>query len=349
MYLPEYLKKYLIWPLASILVFLAVAESVLHIIDVDPHPKGFDFIVNRALDFPEAFIKDKELFWRLRPGRVIESEFFLGKSYRINRQGYRGQNFRLEKTGLRIAILGNSCSFGWRVDDSETFADRLQNILRSRGGWKDAEVYNFSVPGYTSFQGKRNYLRNIRPYKPDILLVTFAWNDQWLSANNRPDKEQKMPPQAVLDVYNLVGRLRSYRVFKSLLFSLIPRQDTLVYKNQLTRVSLPDFKVNLGEIIQMAREDGAQVILLTSPIPSMKSYYGSDEKSFMHEMHYYYNDVTREAAAIYSIRLVDLAAIFDQYDNLFDSVATDPFHYNSRGHALAAEEIFREINQMPLP
>lgn len=349
MSLPEFSKKYLIWPLASIFLCLAAAELALFIFDFDPHPKGLDFIVNRALDYPEAFIKDKELFWRLRPGRVIESEFFLGKSYRINHQGFRGEDFRLEKTGVRIAILGNSCSFGWRVDDSETFADRLQNRLRSQPDWHDAEVYNFSVPGYTSFQGKRNYLSNVRPYKPDILLVTFAWNDQWLSANDRPDKEQKMPPQVVLDVYNIVGRFRSYRAFKSLLFSFVPRQDTLVYKNQLTRVSLTDFKANLGEIIRMAGEDGAQVILLTSPIPSLETYYDSDQKSLMHDMHYYYNDMTRETAATYSTRLVDLAAIFDRYDNLFDSVAADPFHYNSRGHALAADEIFREITQMLMP
>ncbi len=332
-------------PLISVLLFMVLAESALWLLNVDPYPRGVEFAVNRAPDYPDVFLKDRDLFWRFRPGRTIVSGFFEGKSYRINRQGFRGDDFIPEKSGLRIAVLGNSCSFGWGMDEGETFVGQLQKMLRHQHGMEKAEVYNFSVPGYSSFQGEINYRQNVRDYSPDILLVTFGWNDQWMSANDRPDKDQQMPPQLILDCYNLIGRTRIYRFYKSFLFSFRGERGLTEYRDQQARVDLEDFKSNLGKIIRAARHDGAEVILLTSPIPSMETYYHMTEQSYMHERHYYYNEMTREAAAVFSAGLIDLAAVFDQYDNLFDDVSKDPFHYNIRGHTLAAEEIFHALRK----
>ena len=334
------IKKYVLWPLASVVGFLVIIELVLLLAGIDPHPQGRDFTVNRAPDYPRVFLKDKDLIWRLRPSQTITSEFFKGKTYRINRQGFRGGDFEIEKKGLRVAVLGNSCAFGWSVTYEETFADILRQKLIG-SGIENAQVYNFAVPGYSSFQGKRNHRKYIRDYEPDILIVAFGWNDQWLAANARPDNKQKMPPTAIIAMQNILARFRFYRLYKSLIFSILPGSDSEDGAGRLARVSLNDFKVNLSEIIDTARSDGARVILLTSPIPSLPTYYGTRGRSFLHENHQFYNDVVRETAAVNSVGLVDLAAIFDRYDNLFDDVEKDPFHYNSRGHDLAAVEIFR--------
>jgi lysophospholipase L1-like esterase len=190
-------------------------------------------------------------------------------------------------------------------------------------------------------QGARNYHRYIQPYKPDVLLVTFAWNDQWLAANNRPDKDIRLPPGIIINLQNLLARFRFYRVFKQGIFSILPSPDWDVNKYVLSRVGLEDFKANLADIIRAAGRDSTRVILMTSPIPSMETYYGLSKQSVMHVLHRFYNDAIRETAASFSTGLVDLAAIFDRRSDLFDDVKQDPFHYNIRGHALAAEEIFR--------
>ncbi len=334
------LKKYIIWPVASIVVFLVIAEAVLRLTGVNPHPQGRDFTVNHALDYPEVFLRDRELFWRFHPGQTITSEFFEGCTYRINHQGFRGPDFTLQNTGRRVAVLGNSCSFGWRVTDAETYASRLQNRLRA-AGLADAEVDNFSVPGYSSFQGMRNYQRYVRQYKPDVVIISYAWNDHWLAAGNRPDKDQRLPPQAIITLQNTLARLRTYRLMKGVLLTIAPKPDAAVQRYDVMRVSLQDFRENLTALARMVREDGARVIFLTSPIPSLKSYYGLEGQSYLHESHRYYNEVIRETAAANSAGLVDLAAVFDRHQGLFDDVSRDPFHYNSEGHALAADEIFR--------
>jgi hypothetical protein len=101
--------------------------------------------------------------------------------------------------------------------------------------------------------------------------------------------------------------------------------------------------MNLSEIIDSAKADDAKIILLTSPIPSLATYFNSTGRSYLHENHLIYNDAIRETAAVHSVGLVDLAAIFDQYSNLFDNPEKDPFHYNKLGHDLAAVEIFKFI------
>ena len=333
------IRKYIFWPLISILIFVIMVEASLILFDINPHPKSRQFTVNRAPDYPEVFLKDAQLLWRLRPGQTITSEFFQGKTYRINRQGFRGDDFNSEKEGLRLAVLGNSCAFGWGVSEEETFARRLENKI-SRAEGNGAEVLNFSVPGYSSFQGVGNYAEMVRFYRPDILLVTFGWNDQWLSADDCPDKEQRTPPGPIIILQNHLARLRLYRLMQAMIYSTLPEPEYLKVKSRIPRVSLEDFQSNLGDIIRMAEGDGARVVLLTSPIPSLESYYGLDHKSVLHETHRYYNEIMKNTAALYSVGLVDLAAVFDRYDNLFDNVAKDPFHYNSRGHAVAAEAIF---------
>ncbi|MCP4569273.1 MAG: SGNH/GDSL hydrolase family protein [FCB group bacterium] len=336
----EKVVRYILGPLVAVLIFVVVVESALHFFALDFHPKGRDFTVNRAPDFPEVFLRDRNLLWRLRPERTITSEFFLDHSYRINRQGYRGDDFKIEKFGLRLAVLGNSCAFGWGVTEEETFAYRLKDGI-GQYMEKPVEVFNFSVPGYSSFQGKGNYRQNVRRLNPDIMLVTFGWNDHWLAAGDIADKDQWMPPGLILDIQNQLARLRFYRLLKSSIMAIIPGPDLEKEKNRKYRVGPDDFRANLAEIIKTAATEGTKVVLLTSPAPSMEAYYDHSGSSILHETHRYYNDMIRQTAAIHSVGLVDLAGIFDRYDNLFDDVKTDPFHYNRRGHAVAAEEILQ--------
>jgi len=335
--------NYFLLPVISIVVFFLLAEAVLHIFGVNPYPRGVEFTVNRAPDHPDVFYRDHNLFWRFRPDRTIVSKFFEGKSYRINRQGFRGEDFDRDHSGPLVAVLGNSCSFGWGVSEKESFAGRLETMLRNRNDTRNARVYNFSVPGYSSYQGKINYREKVRPFRPDILLVTFAWNDQWPAAEKVPDKAQKMPPQWILDIHNLIGRTRLYRAVKSVIFSLSGPREQAEYRDQAPRVELGDFRHNIDDIIEMGRNDGARVILLTSPAPDLKTYYNISARSYLHERHRHYNEIIREAAAAHSAPLVDLAGLFDHYDNLFDDVARDPFHYNRRGHRLAAEAILEVL------
>jgi lysophospholipase L1-like esterase len=322
--------------LVSLVFFLAVLETVLRLAGVDTFFQNRFFVLNRALDYPEVFEKDKDLFWRLRPDQTVTSRFFEGKTYRINSFGLRGDEIKPKSAKLRIITLGNSCTFGWGVDYESTYAERLATLL-SEG----YEVINAGVPGYSSLQGRRFFEQELLELNPDIITILFAWNDHWAAANGIADNKQEFPPEGILFLQNLLSRLHTYRFLKKQLLSTVEAELDSVWDRPtpVYRVGLSDYHDNLIAICRTAKARGIKPILLTSPIPSLQTYYPPGSRSNMHRYHERYNEVVREVASAEEVGLVDLAGEFDKFGDLWDNVSRDPFHFNARGHSVAAERI----------
>jgi lysophospholipase L1-like esterase len=210
------------------------------------------------------------------------------------------------------------------------------------------EVINAGVPGYTSFQGKIFYESKLAELRPDFLLVLFAWNDQWLAANDIPDKNQEFPPQFIINLQNLLSRLHSYRLLKRSLLGFLEKDpDSLFSRTQpVSRVGLEDFYDNLKFICSKAKAGGTIPILLTSPVPSLEKYYVPGSVSPLHNYHEKYNNTIRQAAQEENLAIIDLALEFDKYSGLFDDADYDPIHFNARGHRLAAELIAPKIDSL---
>lgn len=96
---------------------------------------------------PGMMLYDSLLGWRLKPNWSGFHEHHDFKvQYSINPFGFRG-NFNEPKRprGQTYAIVGDSFSFGLGVNDSDTFAHKLNTQL----GQKNTYL-NFSVPGYSA-------------------------------------------------------------------------------------------------------------------------------------------------------------------------------------------------------
>jgi lysophospholipase L1-like esterase len=324
------------------ILFLAATELFVRLLHVDTYFQNRFFVLNRALDYPDVFKKDRDLFWRFRPDQVVTSKFFEGKTYRINSLGLRGDEINPIKTKKRIIALGNSCTFGWRVSDQETYAKLLEALLNG-----EYEVINAGIPGYTSLQGKRFFEKELVDLQPDIVLILFAWNDHWAAANQIADKDQQFPPQIIITCQNILSQFHFYRLLKKLLLSEVEKPPDSLFDRQapVYRVGLDDFKENLKQICRMARSVGATPILLTSSIPSLTTYYPPGSRSPMHRYHEKYNQVIRDLSTSENIDLVDLAREFDRYNDLYDDAPNDPIHFNARGHSIAAELIAKYIHE----
>ncbi len=327
-------------PIVSILVFLVFTEIVLRLAGVDTYFQNRFFVLNRAIDYPEIFERDHDLFWKLRPNRTVSSHFFIGRTYRINSYGLNNPPIAPRTDRTRIITMGNSCTFGWGVAFEKSYPRVLQKDLGSA-----YDVVNAGIPGYTSFQGKRFYRDVLSGLHPNIVTVLFAFNDHWAAAGDIPDKDQKLPPQWVLDIQNDLSELHTYRLLKKLILSTVePSPDSLYNKTHpVYRVGPEDFRENLIEICRMVRHDSAVPILLTSPIPSLEKYFPPGYKSNLHAYHAMYNDIIRSVAAEENCGLVDLAKEFDHYSGLFDDPMVDPIHFNTRGHDLAGRLIAEYI------
>jgi len=326
----------------SIPVFILLTEIILVIIPIDTYFENRFFLVNRALDYPEVFKKDPQLFWRLRPSQTISSKFFEGKKYRINSHGLRGEEIPDKTDKVRIVVMGNSCTFGWGIPDDNTYTRQLEMLINTDEALPEVEVINAGIPGYSTFQGRRFFYTDIAYLEPDIVMMMYAWNDQWAAADNIPDKKQQMPPEYVINLQNIFSRLKIYRFVKKIALSIIeePLDTKLIKENPVYRVSEGDFYDNLDVIIQYCKREKMTPILLTSPIPSLEKYYPAGVRSPMHQYHEYYNYQIRQLAKFNKIALIDVAKIFDDHDSLFDDAPKDPIHFNAAGHRIAAEAIF---------
>lgn len=317
------------------------------IVPIDTYFENRFFLVNRALDYPEVFKKDRDLFWRLRPSQTIQSRFFEGKEYRINSYGLRGAEISGDNAVIRIIGLGNSCTFGWGVTDEITYLKQFEKLINDDSNLPSVQVINAGIPGYSSFQGKLFLEEKILPLEPDMVLIMFGWNDQWAAAGNIADKDQEFPPQVIIGMQNLLSRLELYRVMKKVILSLTeePLEKRLAKEDIVYRVDSEDFYENLKEMIKLCREEGILPVVLTSPIPNLETYYPSGMKSPMHQYHEFYNDLARIAAMEGEAPMIDIARDFDQYVDLYDDAPRDPIHFNAKGHGIAAELIYEYFKQ----
>jgi lysophospholipase L1-like esterase len=132
---------------------------------------------------------DSGLFWKLRDGldkhNVAGQIHDAAMSFNVStHDSLRSPPIRSTPPALRVLAVGDSCTFGLGVDDAETWPAQLETSLRERG--LDAEVINAGVPGYTAFQGQRWFEARGLDLKPDILVLSFGFNDResWSSRSD---------------------------------------------------------------------------------------------------------------------------------------------------------------------
>ncbi len=337
--------KKALYGLLVFFLFLLFAEGALRILQVKPAFANRFFVFNRNYDYPEVFERDAELLWRLRGPQRIESRFFDRGEYLINSLGMRGEEISYDTSLVNIAAVGNSCTFGWQVSEDDTYLFQLVDSLNHGLEEQSFQAIDGGIPGYSSYQGKLFFQKYLAPLNPKVTLIMFGWNDQWAASGNIIDSEQETPSGFLLSALKVVNRLRVYRLLRQLILQAIEPEilETVGQRDSRPRVPLKQFGENLMSIIEQAKAIGSYPILLTSPIPSLETYYPPHRRSPMHDAHYRYNRIIRGIAFENDIALVDLAAEFNLHDDLFTDVTMDPIHFNARGHKLVAQLLYPAI------
>lgn len=337
--------KKVIFAALAFVCFVAISELILSISGFNSYVRNRFFVVNRALDYPEVFLRDKKLFWKLKPDQTVTSKFFQGRTYRINSSGLCGKEIGSKKSKPRIIALGNSCTFGWGIDNSLIYTSILRQLLQQK-----YEVINAGIPGYSSYQGKVFFETELLELKPDYVLVLFGWNDHWAAASNIADKDQQLPPKFVINLQNKLSNLHLYRALKKILLRTIEKDIDSLFdrKSPVYRVALSDFEYNLKTICRTAWNNHAVPILITAPIPSLKNYYPLGIRSGLHRYHELYNQIVRLVAEQNSIILIDAALEFDKYKDLYDNADMDPIHFNTKGHKILAQLIAAQLSASSL-
>ncbi len=77
---------------------------------------------------------------------------------------------------IRLAVVGDSTSFGWRVNYMDTYGEKTRSLLEEKFE-APVELRNYSVPGYNASQAYYSFEAQISNYRPDLLIVHHDHND----------------------------------------------------------------------------------------------------------------------------------------------------------------------------
>lgn len=252
--------------------------------------------------------------------------------YPYNKFGFKGElkEIKKEEGEIRIFFLGDSNTEG---EDLHSYPFLLQKKFE-KDNKNNVKVINAGVTGYTSYQGLLRFKYYILKFSPDILFLSFGWNDPSTFFYGY-DKERKIP----------IFLLKFYDIFKNYytVKFIVSQNINLTSKkgfDDLERVSIEDYRKNILEFVKICNKNGIKLILLTRPynIRFLKS-----EKDFRKNVPIY-NDILRDISKNQNIPLIDFEKVFNRLEDK-ESYFIDDCHNNLKGFEIISEILYDSLEK----
>lgn len=121
-------------------------------------------------------VEDNDVVYRLKPGSM---GLMNDAPIHINASGFNDDPVADPKpeNGLRIAALGDSFSFGWRLPQDKIWSNRLEAALGELAGARPVEIVNCGVPGYNSVMEVAAFIQDDAKLQCDAVVVQYFVND----------------------------------------------------------------------------------------------------------------------------------------------------------------------------
>ena len=261
------------------------------------------------------------------PGR---NGSFEGMSVRTNSLGMRGaEPSAADPSLVRVAVVGDSFTFGFGVPEEQTYASVLAGILnRSPAGrQRRFEVLNLGVVGYNTQDEAVVVERRALALDPRLVIVGYVLNDPEIDP--RPSLHKYFDPPVwwrrshVLRLLHLGWNwLDVWRYGGG---------DYIRYLHAPDREKWRSVVTAFGKIGALTRERGARVVVVIFPILQVDGWTG-----------YPYADLhlqVMEAARKEGFEVVDLLPVFMRYPPSELRLSVEDAHPNAHGHELAAQAI----------
>jgi len=120
-------------------------------------------------------VADETLGWVIRPDRRSADDRYFSSVEGL-RSSRPGEVFAARAPRRRVAIVGDSFTFGLEVGFEDTWGYRLERALGP-----DAQVLNFGVDGFGVDQAYLRYRRDVRAWRPDVVIFGLITHDLYRS------------------------------------------------------------------------------------------------------------------------------------------------------------------------
>jgi lysophospholipase L1-like esterase len=250
-------------------------------------------------------------------------------------QGLRTPIHSLEPAAgaFRVMFMGCSTTFGWGVDDAQSYPAVVESTLHAQGH-REVEVINAGQPGHTSFQGRWLWDTVASAYQPDLVFFGYVVQDARKAAYS--DASQALLQQDYrLLRQSVLYRSRMYLGLRTLVDSWRIRAkeredggDQGVY-----RVSREDFVDNIRAFRDRTASVGAQLILFDFPLE--RSGYTTEHRRLVR--------IAAEELGLLHLDIQQSMEAASVGQTLY--FPEDPGHANAAGHAMIADHVVRFLNE----
>jgi len=306
------------------------------------------------------FEGDPLLLWRLKPNldKAVWDFTVLSTNSEHLRVEHVGEQVGSKQPGtIRIVCLGDSVTFGFRVPvvwpDKPTefdpewlpFPMLLEKQLRAANPGRKIEVITMAVPGYTSHQGLAWLQRDINRLEPDLLTVSFGWNDASLS--DAADRDAIRTNASAVAVRWLIDHsqafahatrwLRTREANKQLAAKQAQPQPSQRVRRPSARVSQPEYLNNMLAIESLAREHGATVIVIGAP------YRDHSAEAPEADAMLQYRSALKSTMTARGISFLEVRELTEEAYPSNEGWFGERIHPNHMGHRLIASELLKLI------
>ena len=298
----------------SLLIFLVLLEVTLQIYT--------RFFIYYDVEMSRYAVEIKEKSDNPLIGHVHSPNsdaYLMGVDVSINSDGFRDEEYSVERNqSYRIAVLGDSLTFGWGVEKEDTFEVLLEEMLSET---RPTEMINFGHGNYNTQQQVNLFKEKGLKYNPDKVVVFYFIND----AEVTPVRSSWLWISRLRSVTFLWSRVRG------LLSRAAPGQTFQTFYSDLYQDDQPGFiavKESFIELQGITEQHGVQLQVIMLPE--------------LHDLENY--PFTAEYAKVETflrdnnIPVIDLTASFTGYQNPQGLwVAPDDAHPNALAHKMIAE------------
>jgi len=265
---------------------------------------------------------------------------------RFNEDGFRDGKRLQEATESDWFALGDSYTMGWGVEEEERFSNRLEQEFKSHN--LPGRVFNIAIPDNIIGYGRLLHYAESRGAKVRQMVVGIcmendlldyrdgkgAWDLVDLPASTKKERVRRWLKKHSALYIAASYELQKVALTRKLLNKLgIARSiDELTGHNEWDEAVL---KGSRDELVKLVA--GREAVILI--IPSRNLWHG-DYILTEQRVHETFVRMLREAG----LNVLDVRPMMEASgDPLSCYFKTDP-HWNARGHAIAARELFKAIN-----
>jgi lysophospholipase L1-like esterase len=318
------------------LLFFSVVASTLLMLEFVLWVTGFQYVAGvRQFAYPNThewseFVLDTELFWRLKPSEAG-----------ANSLGFPGPEIQVHKPAgvFRVLFLGDSCTY-------HGYPRLVARSLQATAPDKPVEILNFSVPGYSSYQGRKLAEQYGRAIEADVVFVYYGWNDHWL-AWGQPDSQKADWIKANGRPLWSASWYRHWRALQWATKILGPWSPTAGRPLKMNRVSETEYQENLLAIASEFQASNVPVFFITAPtthyqvgVPDyLVAVQAVESKASAVSEHRRYNNLVRQVAVRAGAGLLDWEASFNRLPELETYFWPDGIHFSDKGARVAAQSI----------